>query len=144
MKNKTNLIKSICYILLILFLIIISFIFIPIEGNFKRILFPIIVVIALSFTAIGILLIYSVFKLKIKGKLKTYLLLTGISSSGILISIIIHNLIYGLFIYFFGPDFWGQSGDEPFFFILGIIIFPILFLIAVVRSLFLIKRTKTL
>jgi hypothetical protein len=76
-------------------------------------------------------LIFVALKLTIKGKLKKYLILTGASVTGIPISAILHNLIYGLFIYFFGKNFWDRIGlkDEPVFFFLAIIVFPILFLI---------------
>jgi hypothetical protein len=36
-----------------------------------------------------------------------------------------HNLIYGLGIYLFGQNFWGEGGDEPVFFILAVIGVPL-------------------
>jgi hypothetical protein len=51
------------------------------------------------------------------------------------VAVILHNLIYGLGIYFFGENFWGAGGDEAFFFIIAIIVIPIYTLIAIVYSL---------
>jgi len=55
--------------------------------------------------------------------LKTFLLITGISLAAFIISVFLHNAIYGLFIYFFGADFWDRIGigDEPVFFIIALL-----------------------
>jgi len=70
-------------------------------------------------------------------KLKKFLILTGASVAGFFVSVVLHNFIYGLFIHFFGKDFWnriGSGGDEPVFFILAIIVCPIGFLIGAIGS----------
>ena len=56
-------------------------------------------------------------------KLKTFLLITGISLGAFIISVFLHNAIYGLFIHFFGADFWDRIGmsDEPVFFFIALI-----------------------
>ena len=61
-----------------------------------------------------------------EGKLKmlrTFVLITGISFGAFIISVFLHNAIYGLFIHFFGADFWERVGlgDEPVFFFIAII-----------------------
>ncbi len=61
-----------------------------------------------------------------EGKLKmlrTFVLITGISFGAFIISVFLHNAIYGLFIHFFGADFWERVGlgDEPAFFFVAII-----------------------
>ena len=55
--------------------------------------------------------------------LKTFLLVAGISLGAFIISVFLHNAIYGLFIHFFGTDFWDRVGlgDEPVFFFIAII-----------------------
>lgn len=75
-------------------------------------------------------------------KLKKYLILTVASIAGFVICVILHNVIYGLFIYWFGEDFWDKIGipDEPFFFLLAVFVCPILFLIGVVGSIVLIIK----
>ena len=56
-------------------------------------------------------------------KLKTFLLITGISLGAFIISVVLHNAIYGLFIHFFGADFWDRVGvsEEPVFFFVALL-----------------------
>ena len=93
----------------------------------------------------GIALVFLTLKGKVRGMLKKFLILTGASSAGFFVSVLLHNLIYGLFIYWFGPDFWQRIGlgDEPFFFIVAIFVCPIGFLVGVIGSIILfIKERK--
>ncbi len=86
---------------------------------------------------LGITLIILTLKGGIGGKLKKFLILTGVSVAGFFVSVLLHNFIYGLFIHFFGKDFWnriGTGGDEPVFFILAIVVCPIGFLIGTIGS----------
>ena len=55
--------------------------------------------------------------------LRIFLLITGISLGAFIISVFLHNAIYGLFIHFFGADFWDRIGvgDEPVFFFLSLL-----------------------
>ncbi len=55
--------------------------------------------------------------------LKTFLLVAGISLAAGIISIFLHNAIYGLFILRFGEDFWSRIGvgDEPVFFFIALL-----------------------
>jgi hypothetical protein len=47
------------------------------------------------------------------------------------LAVLLHNLIYGLGVYFFGEDVWGVGGDEPVFFIIATILIPVYFVISV-------------
>jgi len=97
------------------------------------------------FFLLGGALIFLTIKEKVGGMLKKLLLLTGASAAGIFVSILLHNAIYGLFIQFFGADFWDRVGlgDEPFFFIMAIFVCPIGFLVGVVGSIVLaIKKSR--
>ena len=80
-------------------------------------------------------------KLKIKGRLKTFLLLTGGSAVGFLVSVKLHNLIYALGIIIFGEGIWG-GGDEAFFFIVTLFVCPLLFLIGMIGTLILFLKEK--
>jgi hypothetical protein len=40
--------------------------------------------------------------------------------------VVMHNVIYALF-----RDFFGANGDEPFFFILAVVVIPLYFVVAV-------------
>ena len=55
--------------------------------------------------------------------MKTFLLIAGISLGAFIISVFLHNAIYGLFIHFFGADFWDRTGmtDEPVFFFIALL-----------------------
>ena len=55
--------------------------------------------------------------------LKIFLLVTGISLASFIISVFLHNAIYGLFIHCFGADFWDRIGvrDEPIFFFIALL-----------------------
>jgi len=55
--------------------------------------------------------------------LRTFLLVTGISLGAFIISVFLHNAIYGLLIHWFGADFWDRTGvaDEPVFFFIALL-----------------------
>ena len=74
----------------------------------------------------------------------TFLILTGASATGSLVSVFLHNAIYALFIEWFGVGFWERigMGDEPFFFILATIICPIAFLVGAIGSIVLFIKKK--
>ncbi|HEY82093.1 MAG TPA: hypothetical protein G4O01_02245 [Dehalococcoidia bacterium] len=61
-------------------------------------------------------------KTKRAGMLRAFLLVAGISLAIFIISVLLHNAIYGLFIHFLGPDFWDRVGlgDESVFFFIAI------------------------
>lgn len=88
---------------------------------------------------LGGALIFLTVKQKARGLFKKFLLLTGASAVGIPVFAVLHNLVYALFILWFGADFW-HEGDEPFFFVMAIIVCPLGFLVGAVGSIVLIKR----
>lgn len=95
------------------------------------------------FFLLGALLAFLAARWKEKGKTRNWLLLTGISAAGVFASILLHNFIYGLAIYIFGHEAWGGAGDEPAFFLLGLVVFPLLFMVgAVASAIQLLKRRK--
>jgi len=55
--------------------------------------------------------------------LRRFLLVAGISFAAFIISVFLHNAIYGLFIHYFGKDFWDRVGmaDEPVFFVIALL-----------------------
>ena len=104
-----------------------------------------IIVSGAVFFLLGVALIYSTVKEKVGGTLKKFLILTGASSAGLFVSIFLHNAIYGLFIEWFGVDFWERIGlgDEPLFFIIAVFVCPIGFLVGAVGSIvFAIKKFR--
>ncbi len=88
------------------------------------------------FLLLGVTLIVLTVREKVGGTLKKFFLLTGASSAGFFVFVLLHNFIYGLFIHFFGADFWDRigTGDEPVFFIMAIIVCPLGFLVGAIGS----------
>lgn len=76
----------------------------------------------------GLALAITSYRDKSAGRARKFLLLMGVSSAGIVVFSILHNLVYALFVVLFGENFWGASGDEPAFFILSIIACPLGFI----------------
>lgn len=132
------------WILVGLFIIIIGQFFIPAVRDLMRgpVLF---LTLLAAFGLIGIALLISALKEKTEGKLKKFLLLTGASAAGFFVFVLLHNLVYGLFIFFFGEGFWERVGigDEPLFFLLAIIVCPIGFLVGAIGTIvMLVKKQK--
>ena len=74
--------------------------------------------------------------------LRVFLILAAASLVGFPISVLLHNVIYGLLIEWFGPQVWGTLGlgDEPVFFIIAVFVCPIGFLVGTVGSVVLLIR----
>jgi len=68
---------------------------------------------------------------------KTFILIAGISLGAGIVSVFLHNAIYGLFIQIFGADFWERVGmpDEPVFFFIAVFICPLGFAVGIIGSL---------
>ena len=90
---------------------------------------------------IGVPLIVLTIKRVEKGLLKIFLLTVGASLTGFPVFALLHNLVYGLFIHFFGADLW-NGGDEPFFFILAVFICPLGFIVGAIGSIVLAIRGR--
>ena len=93
------------------------------------------------FLLLGVALIVLTVREKVSGTLKKFFLLAGASAAGFFVSIILHNAVYALFIYFFGEGFW--NGDEPFFFIMAVFVCPLGFLVGAIGSIVLRVRSSS-
>jgi len=140
---KGKLTWPIFWALIGVFIVVVCLFFIPVfrdllQGS-ELFLAPIAV-----FFLLGVALIFFTVREKVRGIHKKFLLLTGASAVGFFVSILLHNAIYGLFIYWFGADFWDRigMGDEPFFFLVAIIICPLGFLVGAVGSVVLAIKNK--
>lgn len=123
---------SIFWALVGVFIVNLCLFFIPVVRDLLRGSLLFLLPIAVFFL-LGVALIVLTVKEKIGGVLKKSFLLTGASAAGFFVSILLHNAIYGLFIYWFGTDFW-NGGDEPFFFIVAVIVCPLGFLVGAIWS----------
>ena len=138
-NNPSFILKTIFCSLVIVFTFIIVF------RRYKFVfsyLMPISVIVVFS---LGIALMFLSVKERMDRLLKKFLILTGASAVGFFVSIFLHNIIYGLFIKWFGASFWERIGigDEPFFFILATIICPIAFLVGVIGSIVIFIRKES-
>ena len=85
---------------------------------------------------LGAALVFLAVKRQPPGMPRRFLILTGASAAGIPVSVLLHNVIYGLFIHCFGPDFWDRIGlaDEPVFFVLAILVCPTALLVGTIGT----------
>ena len=107
--------------------------------------FPVIEVLAIAFGLLGVVVVLLTARLREARIQKIFFILAGASAAGIPICVILHNLVYALFIVWFGEGFWerlGSGGDEPVFFILALLVCPALFLIGTVGSIVLLIKGK--
>jgi hypothetical protein len=123
--------KTIFIIQLVLFLLVILLLFTQLNELFP--LSPSIFFIISSL--IGLVFTILIIKNIEKGKLKTMLVVNGLSSFGVMFFSVIHNLFYAL------GEVVGNvllqkiiSGIGGFFFILGVLICPIAFLVSSILS----------
>jgi hypothetical protein len=111
------------------------FAWINLGKRFISVPIPLLAVPAIAFIVLGLVVVALTLKIKETGKGKLFFLLAGASAAAIPICALLHNVVYGLFIWWFGDDFWGRHGtDEPVFFILAVVVLPALFLIGSVGS----------
>ena len=98
--------------------------------------------LAVIFGLLGLLLVALTLRLAESRTRKILFALAGCSAAGIPFSILMHNLVYGWFIAWFGQEVWGPGGDEPIFFVLALIVCPVLFAISAGTSAVLLLRTR--
>jgi hypothetical protein len=104
--------------------------------------FAVLGVLGVLFGLLGVMLTVQTVRLRETRTRKILFMLTGVSATGIPVCVVLHNLVYALCIQLFGKEFWGPNGDEPVFFILGVLILPVLFLIGAVASGILLIRKR--
>ena len=141
-KNPFFIISTIFWSLVFSFILVIWVIFSP--NDISHIFLPLLMTFGIILFLLGIALIFFTLKNKITGKLKKFLLLMGSAAAGFIPGVLLHNLVYGLFILLFGADFWDKTGggDEPFFFIFAIIICPLAFLIGTIGGAYYLRKNK--
>jgi hypothetical protein len=106
--------------------------------------FRIAAALAIAFGLLGLVLTVQTFRTSEPRLHRLFFLTTGIAAMMIPVSAVMHNLVYALCILFFGDRFWSDGSDEPFFFLLAIVVCPVLFMIGAVGSaILLIKGSAT-
>ena len=136
-------VKIIFWLLVIFFIVLIITFIVPAFTGSMNFLF--IAIPGVIFFLLAIALIVFVAKSGFSRLLKKFLLITGAAPIGVIMGAVLHNLVSGIFIYFYGPGFWERTGigDEPVFFIIAIIISPIAFLVGTIGSIVMLARKKT-
>jgi len=131
------------YILILFFLLTLGEIFVPtIRELFKGSLFflgPFII-----FSLLGVLLVFLTFKQGIQGKIRKYLLLTGVSAISFFVFVFLHNVFYGLGIISSNIIIlkYLMKALEGTFFIAAIFICPLVFLIGAIDSIIIFIKTR--
>ena len=129
--KKISRLKIILYALIIILFLLVAYFLTPIPAPIKRTLFPLVALLGFVFLMLGIILIF--LARKEKGKLKLFLMLTGISAIVPFIFSILHNLFYGLAITFESFKLIFEILGAGFF-IIAIIVAPIMFVVGIVGS----------
>ncbi len=126
---KGKLIWSIFWALVAVFFLVVGMIFVgmPLSGY-------VFFAVLAGFFGLGVTLLVLAARAKLKKMPKAFFLLTGASAVGLPLFAVLHNAVYALFIYFFGEGFWNGIGDEPFFFVMAVLVCPIAFLVGAIGS----------
>jgi hypothetical protein len=100
------------------------------------------ILLAVFFLA-GLVLLVLAIRSGFEKKLRFFLLLAGAAITAMPVFILLHGVVYGLLIKIFGAGFWGSAAnsDEPFFFILGIVVCPLAYLVGAAGSIWLLARS---
>jgi len=141
-SQKENTLTIIFYLLVVVFVLAISIIFIPAFRGFLSGAFMIIsgvILIILGSVLIGLTLVQ-----KVEGKLKKFLILTGASAAGFFIFALLHNIFYGL------EQVTGHitilsylmKALEVIFFLIAIFGCPICFLVGVIGTIIMFNKKR--
>jgi len=136
MKNQPR-IKKIFYSLIITFVLIVAYFVMSAFWDVERPFFLILAALGLSFLILGIVL--TLLARKEKGRLKLFLMLTGISAIAPFVFSILHNLFYGLAITFENLKFLFEALHVASF-LISLLIAPILFVVGVIGSMIYLKN----
>jgi hypothetical protein len=140
MVKKPVSIRAVFILLLLNFILLLGLMFIPTIINFFQGM-PFLIIMGIFFL-LGGLLTFLVYKQKLKGKPRRYLLLTGFSAVGFFVFAVLHNLFYAL------AELSKNIAVLPTvleylhatFFIISVIICPIGFVIGVIGSIILLRK----
>jgi len=133
--------KNILYAQITIFILLVAFFIIPFPEDIHRTFFFVAGILGLIFLILGIILI--VISRKEHGKLKLFLMLTGISAIAPLAGTILHNLFYALGIAFSSLHLFFEILHGSFF-LISLLVAPITFLIGIIGSLVVLRKENSL
>jgi len=134
---KKSFLKTTFYSLIITFILIIIYFLIPFPSTIQRASFLLLAILGVIFLVLGVMLIF--ISRKEKGKLRLFLMSTGISAVAPLVSTILHNLFYALSITFENFKYLFEALHATFF-IIAMIIAPIVFIAGIIGSIILFNK----
>lgn len=134
---KKNIVKKLFYLLLFFFVVLAASIVAP---AFSGQGYPILMFVSWGiFLILGILLVIFTHKKQDKGRLKGFLLLSGYSAIGLIASILLHNFLYALAVTY---NLQILEVLEIAFFLFGVFVCPIAFLVGAFGSVVLFTKNK--
>ncbi len=103
-----------------------------------------IIIFGIALFLLGLTLIFLTLKQRVEGKLKKFLILTGASAVGLIVSVLLHNIFYGVSVVVGHITVLKYLAEalHVAFFLIAIPICPLAFLIGVVGSVVLFFREK--
>lgn len=142
MSQKENTLTIIFYLLVAVFILAISIIFIPAFRGFLSGTFMIIsgvILVILGSVLIGLTLVQ-----KVEGKLKKFLMLTGASATGFFVFVLLHNIFYALeqVTNHITILSYLMKAFEVIFFLIAIFACPIGFLIGVIGTIVMFNKKR--
>jgi len=140
MKNGDRYIWPVFWMSLGIFLLVIASVLISVGWPFMRALPIFLVALFLA----GLTLMILSLRSAMEKKPKAFMILAGAALTGMPVFILLHGIVYGMFIQMFGEGFWGgaANSDEPFFFILAMVGCPLAYLVGVTGSIYLLARSR--
>lgn len=126
------------------FVLIVCFFAIPFSDRLRYTLFPYAGLLGLIFLILGIVLIVFTIKAKIRGKLRIFMFFVGGSASMMLTSVLLHNFFYALSIVSENISWLSMIFEflHAAFFIIGMLVCPIVFIAGIVGSIVLFIKEK--
>jgi hypothetical protein len=139
---KKFLIETLLLLLAGTFLLLLCFFFAPSFGRFLG--FPTILLLGGVFFVLGLLLVRTTRKRKVEGRLRRFLMLTGVSAAGFLSGVVLHNFFYALGVLFGGVLVlrYLMEAIHIVFFLASVFAAPLGFLVGIVGSVILLLKKR--
>lgn len=136
--------KTLVITLAVIAVLIVGYFLVPCPISVRRNMFPFVAILTLVFAMLGVVLMVVAARMRGNRTLKIFLLVSGSSAAGVLLCAVLHNVVYGLMIHWFGAGIWDRLGlaDEPVFFVLALFVCPTLFFVGEIGSVVLFLRKK--
>ena len=134
MHRTSRQIRNISFLVLVMIFALLVGLF-SLGGRLNWFPTALLIVLAIALAVLGLVVVVLTVRLNEVRTRKAFFLLAGGSAAGMPICALLHNVVYALFILWFGEGFWERHGkDEAVFFILAIVVCPALFVVGTIGS----------